>query len=128
MALKELLIGMNRNAARYATVATKPKFWAEWRDEVLTELESAHPQIRTLTTRLDVRLIGHAMARPTPGLVWGAARAKAAASRPLGRVHFAHSDLSALPLFEEAVYWGTRVASEVASKRECLSVPCGSSQ
>jgi hypothetical protein len=55
------------------------------------------------------------MARPTPGLVFGAARAAAAADRPLGgRVHFAHSDLSALPLFEEAVYWGTRVASEVA--------------
>ena len=36
------------------------------------------------------------------------------AERPLGAVHFAHSDLSALPLLEEAVYWGTRVAAEVA--------------
>ena len=59
-----------------------------------------------------MRLLGHAMTRPVPGLIWGAERA-AAAARPLGRVHFAHSDLSALPLFEEAVYWGTRVASEV---------------
>ena len=42
------------------------------------------------------------------------AGAAAAAERPLGRVHFAHSDLSALPLFEEAVYWGARVATEVA--------------
>ena len=33
----QLLIGMNRNAARYATVATKPKFWAEWRDEEDTD-------------------------------------------------------------------------------------------
>ena len=88
--------------------------WATWRDAVLAEVGVAHGDIRELTTRLDVRIIGHAMTRPTPGLVWGAARAAAIAARPLGRVHFAHSDLSAMPLFEEAVYWGTRVASEVA--------------
>ena len=88
--------------------------WTVWRDEILSELETAHPALGELTTRLDVRLIGHAMTRPTPGLVFGAARTAAAAARPLGLVHFAHSDLSALPLFEEAVYWGTRVAAEVA--------------
>ena len=54
------------------------------------------------------------MTRPTPGLIWSRERAAAIAARPLGSVHFAHSDLSALPLFEEAVYWGMRVASEVA--------------
>ena len=88
--------------------------WSRWRDAILTELEAAHPSLRNLVRRLDVRLLGHAMARPTPGLVFGAARAAAAAARPLGRVHFAHSDMSALPLFEEAAYWGTRVAAEVA--------------
>ena len=60
-----------------------------------------------------MRLLGHAMTRPTPGLLFGAARAAAVAERPLGLVHFAHSDLSALPLLEEAVYWGSRVAAEV---------------
>ena len=90
--------------------------WREWAEGVLADLGAAHPHIRQLTTRLDVRLLGHAMARPTPGMIWGAARAAAAASRPLGAVHFAHSDLSALPLLEEAVYWGERVASEVALK------------
>ena len=90
------------------------KQWAEWRDEILADLEVAHPSLRGATTRLDVRLIGHAMARPVPGAIWGASRAAAARSRPLdGRVHFAHSDLSALPLFEEAVHWGLRVAGEV---------------
>lgn len=88
--------------------------WDEWQRRILSELREAHPNIDALATRLDVRLIGHAMARPTPGLIWGAARAAAAAARPFGVVHFAHSDLSALPLFEEAVYWGTRVAAEVA--------------
>lgn len=29
----QLLISMNRTSARYATVGTKAKFWADWRDE-----------------------------------------------------------------------------------------------
>jgi type I restriction enzyme R subunit len=29
----QLLVSMNRNSARYATIGTKSKFWAEWRDE-----------------------------------------------------------------------------------------------
>lgn len=33
----QLLVTMNRNAARYATVGTKSKFWAEWRDEEDTD-------------------------------------------------------------------------------------------
>ncbi|MEN5059986.1 HsdR family type I site-specific deoxyribonuclease [Luteimonas sp. TWI1416] len=33
----QLLIAMNRSSTRYATVATKPKFWAEWRDEEDTD-------------------------------------------------------------------------------------------
>ena len=39
---------------------------------------------------------------------------QAARSRPLGLVHFAHTDLSGLSLFEEAVHWGGRAAAEVA--------------
>lgn len=45
----QLLIGMNRNAARYATVATKPKFWAEWRDEEDTDEAIAPFANRALT-------------------------------------------------------------------------------
>ena len=45
----QLLIGMNRNAARYATVATKPKFWAEWRDEEDTDEAIAPFANRVLT-------------------------------------------------------------------------------
>ena len=33
----QLLVSMNRNDARYATVGTKSKFWAEWRDEEDTD-------------------------------------------------------------------------------------------
>ena len=74
-------------------------------------LERAHPEIRTLTQRLDVMRWGHAMIRPRPGFVWGGARLRE--SQPFGSVHFANTDLSGLALFEEAQDHGLRAAEEV---------------
>ena len=51
---------------------------------------------------------GHAMVRPTPGLL--SDPAWQAAQRGLDRLFFAHSDLSGLPLFEEAQYRGVLAA------------------
>ena len=45
---------------------------------------------------------GHAMVRPEPGTVWSDGRRQAA--EPLGRIHFAHTDLSRVALFEEALF------------------------
>ena len=81
----------------------------------LTDLERAHPDIRSLTTRLDVMRWGHAMIRPRPGLIWGGARAEA--QKPYRGVHFAHTDLSGLALFEEAFDHGLRAAEEVLRER-----------
>ena len=36
---------------------------------------------------------------------------------PLGDVHFAHTDLSGLPLLEEAQYHGIRAAEEILARR-----------
>jgi len=83
----------------------------EWADVALTDLARAHPNIRELTQRIDVMRWGHAMVRPRPGFVWSNARRTA--SRPFGAVHFANTDLSAVPLFEEALYHGVRAAEEV---------------
>lgn len=85
--------------------------WEGWRDEVLADLTRAHPDLPSLLRRLDVMVLGHAMVRPVPGLMWGPARARAA--RPQGGIHFAHSDLSGLSLFEEAQHHGLRAADEV---------------
>lgn len=85
--------------------------WAEWADVVLTDLERAHPDIRQLTERLDIMRWGHAMIRPTPGFITGAARTQCV--QPLHRIHFAHSAFSGVALFEEAFYHGNRAASEV---------------
>ncbi len=85
--------------------------WDEWADVVLSDLERAHPEIRSLTRRLDIMRWGHAMIRPTPGFISGPARSEC--SRPFGNVHFAHSALSGIPLFEEAFHHGNRAASEI---------------
>ena len=85
--------------------------WESWRDEVLADLAPAHPDLAGLVRRLDVMVLGHAMVRPVPGMMWGPARREAA--RPRGRIHFAHSDLSGLSLFEEAQRHGVRAAQEV---------------
>jgi protoporphyrinogen oxidase len=89
--------------------------WQSCADVALTDLTRAHADIRALTERLDVMRWGHAMIRPRPGFLWGGARQ--AASRPYRGIHFAHSDLSGVSLFEEAFYHGVRAAEEVLAAR-----------
>jgi hypothetical protein len=90
----------------------------EWADVALTDLSRAHPEIRTLTERIDVMRWGHAMIRPRPGFIWSEARKTA--SKPFRGIHFAHTDLSGVPLFEEAFYHGIRAADEIIAKYKDL--------
>ncbi len=87
----------------------------EWAEVALSDLQRAHPDIRAVTRRLDVMRWGHAMIRPRVGFQWGGARVKA--RQPFGPVHFAHTDLSGVPLFEEAFDHGLRAAEEVLDAR-----------
>jgi phytoene dehydrogenase-like protein len=82
-----------------------------WAEVALADLSRAHPDIRTLTTRVDIMRWGHAMVRPTPGFVWSDARRNAA--QPHGAIHFANTDLSGVALCEEALHHGVRAADEV---------------
>lgn len=98
--------------ARQRLLATGRDAWA---DIALTDLSRAHPDIRSLAERIDVMRWGHAMITPRPGFIWS--RARAAAREPLGAIHFAHSDLSGVALFEEAFDQGLRAAEEVLGVR-----------
>ena len=73
-----------------------------WVDLALSDLEFAHGNIRDCVERVDVMIWGHAMVPPRPGFVWSEQRVNAA--RPQQGVHFAHTDLSGVALFEEAFY------------------------
>ena len=82
----------------------------QWKREVIEDLQLAHPQIDQLIDGIDVWTWGHAMVRPTPGFIWGASRREM--QRSAGRIHYAHSDMSGLSIFEEANYHGVRAADE----------------
>jgi glycine/D-amino acid oxidase-like deaminating enzyme len=80
-----------------------------WADAILGELERVHPDLRRLTTRLDVFRNGHAMRRPVPGSLFHGQREKLADFRH-PRIALAHADLSGFSLFEEAQYRGVLAA------------------
>lgn len=94
-----------------ARVEALRKSHADWSDEILADLHAAHPDLATQITRLDVWLWGHAMARPAPGFLTH--KTRLAARSTLGRIHFAHSDLSGIPIFEEACHWGHEAARTI---------------
>jgi hypothetical protein len=100
----------NPRAARTRLLETD---WHGWAEIALTDLSRAHPDIRSLVERLDVMRWGHAMIRPRTGFMWGQARREGA--KPFRSIHFAHSELSGVALFEEAFDVGLRVADEVFS-------------
>lgn len=85
--------------------------WDLWKDVIMRDLSRAHDNLPALTTRLDIWRWGHGMVQPRPGHVFSAARKAARQSH--GRVHFAHSDLSGVALFEEAFDHGLRAAQQV---------------
>lgn len=101
--------------ARRARARLLSTTWEEWVAVILDDLRPAHPGLRDFVERIDVYLWGHAMVRPRPGFCWS--EALAASRRPLGRVHFAHTDLSGMALFEEAQYWGIHAAEVILKER-----------
>jgi glycine/D-amino acid oxidase-like deaminating enzyme len=105
------LLGDGARARLYATDR------AHWADVCLRDLARAFPDVRERATRVDVCRWGHAMVRPTVGLFTSGALERAAA--PIGgRIHFAHTDLSGMALFEEALHHGVRAAD---AARETLA-------
>lgn len=87
--------------------------WSAWRDDILADLSRAHPDIAQCVSRIDVMRWGHAMPRPTPGLL---GRVEALQRwKPAERFYIAHSDMSGLSLFEEAQWHGVQAAERAAS-------------
>lgn len=91
----------------------------DFQNAILADLSRAHPDLRAHVERIDVFRWGHAMAQPRPGLLHEGKLA--AAAEPIGSVHFAHSDLSGMALFEEAFFHGTRAARAVIRQRDAAS-------
>ena len=85
-----------------------------WAEEVLADLSRPHPEIRELTTRLDIHRHAHAMIRPLPGRLWNGARSSF--EQGDRGIQFAHADVSGLSLFEEANYRGVLAAERTLGR------------
>lgn len=99
-------------AGRRLLLETPREAWAE---AILGELERVHPDIRRLTTRLDVFANGHAMRRPVLGSLFSGGRERLADFRH-PRIALAHADLSGFSLFEEAQYRGVLAAERLLGR------------
>jgi hypothetical protein len=99
------------SASRPQRLALTREAWAE---EVLADLSRPHPEIRELTTRLDVHRHAHAMIRPLPGRLLGGSRGSF--EQGGGGIQFAHADVSGLSLFEEANYRGVLAAERTLGR------------
>jgi glycine/D-amino acid oxidase-like deaminating enzyme len=86
--------------------------YADWANVILADLARAHPDVADHVDHIEVAFWGHGMIRPRVGSTWQPALA--ARAQPIGRIHFAHTDLSGLAIFEEAFDHGLRAAREVA--------------
>lgn len=105
----EPLTGMAPVAARKQALE---KDYAHWQAYVMADLEFMHPGLVADVKQLDVWRWGHGMVRPVPGMLTG--KPIAAARLPIGNIHFAHSDLSGISIFEEAFHRGILAANAVS--------------
>lgn len=85
--------------------------WEQWTGVILDDLSRAHADLPGLVERVDICRWGHAMVRPRPEYMWSEALETSRAA--LGRIHFAHTDLSGMALLEEAQYWGVHAAEAI---------------
>jgi len=100
-------------AARRRALAST---YEEWLTLVLTELDLMHPGLAAHVQAAELWVWGHGMVAPTPGYVWGPARALASQPQLGGRLHLAHTDLSGVSVFEEAFHQGIRAARAIAQQ------------
>jgi len=87
--------------------------WRPWAQRVVDDLAVAHPDLPHKLQRIELMRYGHAMRVPVPGARGDPALA--ALTGAAGRVQFAHADLSAYSVFEEAYTHGVRAAASVAA-------------
>ncbi|HEX2607983.1 MAG TPA: NAD(P)-binding protein [Flavisolibacter sp.] len=87
----------------------------EWTKRIVDDLKKVHPDIEQVLEEVNIMVWGHAMAQPLLGLLCGSIRKRL--QEPVsGRIHFAHTDLAGISIFEEGFYQGLRAGKEVSQQ------------
>lgn len=95
--------------------AAQQKAHEEWVKIVVDDLRKVHPNIDSAIVEMNVMVWGHAMVQPLPGMIHGSVRKELSASIS-DVVHFAHTDLAGISIFEEGFYQGLKAAKLVLNK------------
>lgn len=86
----------------------------DWVNIILNDLQKIHPNIKSATEEVNITLWAHAMIRPKPGFIHSEI-SKTLSEQVEGCIHFAHTDLSGISIFEEAFYQGVIAANNVTN-------------
>lgn len=86
---------------------------ASWSQSIVKDLSAMHPGIESEIISIDIWPWGHGMVSPSVGFIWGE---RSKLKQEMGRVVFAHSDMSGISNFEEAQYHGVEAAKRVLAK------------
>lgn len=84
----------------------------EWVALIIGDLKKVHPNIETAVEEINITLWGHAMAQPVPGMIHGVTRTELSKSI-YEQIHFAHTDVAGISIFEEGFYQGLNAAKKV---------------
>lgn len=95
--------------------AAQQKTHEQWVAAIIQDLKRVHPDIEKKTEEINIMVWGHAMTQPLPGLIHGTIRGELSASIE-NKIHFAHTDIAGVSLFEEAFYQGLNAATKVVNQ------------
>ncbi len=104
-----------KNTGKIEREKAHEKTTEEWTQLVLNDLEKAHPDIREKVIDIKIKIWGHAMISPQPGVIWDKEKEKLKSYSK--QVHFAHTDLSGISIFEEAFFQGTEAVKAVLNSQ-----------
>jgi monoamine oxidase len=88
----------------------------QWVEAIIKDLEVVHPDIRKNIEEINIMIWAHAMVQPLPGIIFGDVRTKL--STAVGNIHFAHTDIAGISIFEEGFYQGLNAAKIILEKTD----------
>jgi predicted NAD/FAD-binding protein len=95
--------------------AAQLKTHEEWVSFIMDDLRKVHPNIEEATEEINIMVWGHAMAQTLPGMLHGTIRQELSVSIQ-NKIHFAHTDLAGISIFEEGFYQGLAAAKKVTEQ------------